>query len=43
MAECERICGAISAPIAFVGGGWLAARTAGVRGTDNGVLNGAMV
>jgi len=35
--------GAISALIAFALGGWVAARTAAVRGRNNGVLNGAMV
>lgn len=34
---------AISALIAFAFGGWLAARTAAVRGSGNGLLNGAMV
>jgi len=35
--------GAISALIAFALGGWVAARTAAVRGKNNGLLNGAMV
>ena len=35
--------GAISALIAFALGGWVAARTAAVRGRNNGMLNGAMV
>lgn len=34
---------AISALIAFFVGGWLAARSAAVRGSANGVLNGTMV
>jgi hypothetical protein len=37
------IWGIITALIAFIIGGWLAARTAAVRGRANGVLNGAMV
>src|SRR5437870_50739 len=37
------IWGAISALIAFLIGGWLAARTAALPGRGNGVLNGAMV
>lgn len=35
--------GAISALLAFAVGGWLAARTAAVRGNNNGMLQGAMV
>jgi hypothetical protein len=35
--------GAISMLISLAVGGWLAARTAAVRGQHNGVLNGAMV
>jgi hypothetical protein len=34
---------AISTILAFLVGGWLAARTAATRGRNNGVLNGAMV
>jgi hypothetical protein len=34
---------AISTILAFLIGGWLAARTAATRGRNNGVLNGAMV
>lgn len=37
------IWGAVSALIAFFIGGWLAARSAAVRGSNNGLLNGAMV
>lgn len=37
------IWGAISTLIAFLIGGWLAARAAAVRGANNGILNGAMV
>jgi hypothetical protein len=37
------IWGAISALIAFGVGGWLAGRTAAIRGTGSGILNGAMV
>lgn len=37
------IWGAISALLAFFIGGWLAARSAAVRGHHNGLLNGAMV
>src|SRR5689334_6377612 len=37
------IWGAVSALIAFFIGGWLAARSAALRGHDAGVLNGAMV
>jgi hypothetical protein len=37
------IWGAISTLVAFLIGGWLAARAAAVRGTHNGLLNGAMV
>ena len=37
------IWGIISVLLAFALGGWLAARTAAVRGHDNGLLNGAMV
>lgn len=37
------IWGVISALVAFFLGGWLAARSAAVRGTSNAVLNGAMV
>jgi len=37
------IWGAISALIAFALGGWVAARTAAVRGRNNGLLNGMMV
>lgn len=37
------IWGIVSALIAFAVGGWLAARTAAVRGRANGLLNGAMV
>lgn len=37
------IWGIISALIAFLIGGWLAARTSAVRGRYNGLLNGAMV
>lgn len=33
----------ISALLSFLVGGWMAARTAGVRGRNNGILNGAMV
>jgi hypothetical protein len=35
--------GAVSALLSFVLGGWVAARTAAVRGQNNGMLNGAMV
>ena len=35
--------GAVSVLIAFAVGGWLAARSAAVRGANNGLLNGAMV
>lgn len=35
--------GAVSALLAFFIGGWLAARAAAVKGTSNGVMNGAMV
>jgi hypothetical protein len=35
--------GGLSALLAFLVGGWVAARTAGVRGERNGMLNGAMV
>ena len=35
--------GAISMLIAFFFGGWLTARTAALRGTHNGLLNGALV
>lgn len=34
---------AVSSLIAFAFGGWVAARTAAVRGPSNGMLNGAMV
>ena len=37
------IWGTVSMLLAFLVGGWLAARTAAVRGHGNGVLNGAMV
>lgn len=37
------IWGVVTALIAFIVGGWLAARTAAVRGRANGILNGAMV
>ena len=37
------IWGALSALLAFALGGWVAARSAAVRGHDNGLLNGAMV
>lgn len=37
------IWGAISALVAFLIGGWLAAKTAAHRGEGNGVLNGSMV
>jgi hypothetical protein len=37
------IWGAISTILAFLIGGWLAARTAAVRGRSNGILNGIMV
>lgn len=37
------IWGAVSALIAFAVGGWLAARSASIKGEGNGVLNGAMV
>jgi hypothetical protein len=37
------IWGAISTIIAFLLGGWVAARSAAVRGRDNALLNGAMV
>lgn len=37
------IWGAISALLAFLVGGWLAGRTAAVRGSNSGILNGAMV
>jgi len=37
------IWGAISTLVAFLLGGWLAARTAAAAGRGNGVLNGAMV
>ncbi len=37
------IWGAISMLLAFFFGGWLTARTAALRGTHNGVLNGALV
>jgi hypothetical protein len=37
------IWGAVSTLIAFAVGGWLAARSAAVRGHNNGLLNGAMV
>ena len=37
------IWGAVSVLIAFTVGGWLAARSAAVRGGNNGLLNGAMV
>jgi len=35
--------GIISTILAFAFGGWVAARSAAVRGRDNGLLNGAMV
>lgn len=37
------IWGALSALVAFALGGWVAARSAAVRGHNNGLLNGAMV
>jgi len=37
------IWGAVSMLLAFFIGGWLAARAAAVKGTSNGVMNGAMV
>jgi len=37
------IWGIISVLIAFMLGGWVAARTAAVRGRNNGMMNGAMV
>ena len=37
------IWGGLSALLAFLVGGWVAARTAAVRGEGNGMLNGAMV
>lgn len=37
------IWGGLSALLAFLVGGWVAARTAAVRGERNGMLNGAMV
>jgi hypothetical protein len=37
------IWGALSALLAFLVGGWTAARTAAVRGRSNGLLNGSMV
>src|SRR5205085_11529330 len=37
------IWGAISMLLAFFFGGWLTARTAALRGTNNGLLNGALV
>jgi len=37
------IWGAVSTLIAFLLGGWIAARSAGVRGRSNALLNGAMV
>ena len=37
------IWGALSALLAFLVGGWTAARTAAVRGRRNGLLNGSMV
>src|SRR5688572_27714281 len=37
------IWGAITMLIAFALGGWLTARSAAVRGRNNGLLNGAMV
>jgi hypothetical protein len=37
------IWGAISALISFFVGGWLAGRTSALRGTNSGILNGAMV
>ena len=37
------IWGAISTLLAFLVGGWIAARTAAVRGRSSGILNGAMV
>ena len=35
--------GGLSALLSFLVGGWVAARTAGVRGERNGMINGAMV
>lgn len=35
--------GAITMLVAFALGGWLAARSAAIRGRDNGLLNGVMV
>ena len=35
--------GGLSALLAFLAGGWVAARTAAVRGERNGMINGAMV
>jgi hypothetical protein len=37
------IWGAISALISFFVGGWMAGRTSALRGTNSGILNGAMV
>ena len=37
------IWGAICMILAFFFGGWLAARSAAIRGTNNGLLNGALV
>lgn len=37
------IWGAISAIVSFILGGWFAARTAAVKGENNGVINGVMV